>query len=39
MKKIQRTPEPMERRLIVAIVASAIFAGVFVGLIMIGYRG
>ena len=41
MKKPQKGQKTafMERRLLIAIVASAVFAGVFVGLMMIGHHG
>ena len=39
MKKIRLSPKPMQRRLLIAIVTSAVFSGVFVGLILIGRHG
>ena len=43
MKKQRRSilpkPKPIEPRLFIAIIASAVFAGVFVGLVIIGHHG
>ena len=43
MKKPRKSIQPkagsMEPRLFIAIVASAVFAGVFAGLVIIGYHG
>ena len=36
MKRIRPSPKPIEWRLLIAIVSSAVFAGALVGLILIG---
>ena len=38
-RSIQPKPKPIEPRLFIAIIASAVFAGVFVGLVVIGHHG
>ncbi len=38
-KGIQPKPKPIEPKLLIAIVASAVFTGVFAGLVIIGHHG